>query len=339
MHRLLVTEGDAAGQLQGRERLLLDASAGEHTFEWPLYRSVLTVTSLVDAPGCVGCWREAITSAGDAPKPTLIQFAPQLAGSIVLSEPPPPLVGGNVTIDGFNVDGEAHTRSLDGNGFSVAALKIVSADNAVFGLRITNVGGNSDAVLLEGAEANHNLLESLQIVERGVEVCEDGDGCVVDGTCRTPATDPPVGACGDDGIAVRSGAGIGGANVIRDCDITGAFDKAVKASEGGVARVERCHIRGNADGGLQATLSGHLIATENLIEDNRGTNSANGIAANGPQEFSTKPARLETNGNIIRSNALRGISVRSLSIALLRDDYVCGNGTPGTVIAASMAIS
>ncbi len=88
-------------------------------------------------------------------------------------------------------------------------------------------------------------------------------------------------------------------------------------------------MHANSDGGLQATLGGQLNAIENLVENNAGTNSANGLAANGPDNFSPLAARLDTRGNISRSNSLRGISVRSRSDAALRDDYVCGNGTPG----------
>jgi hypothetical protein len=77
---------------------------------------------------------------------------------------------------------------------------------------------------------------------------------------------------------------------------------------------------------------------ENLIELNRGTNSANGLAANGPEMGSPVPSRLRTTGNITRWNSLRGISVRSLSEAILRQDYVCGNGTPGRGTGFGVAV-
>jgi hypothetical protein len=140
--------------------------------------------------------------------------------------------------------------------------------------------------------------------------------------CRTAV-------CGDDGIAIRGDAGGLEENIVRACEVTGAFDKGIKASNGGLARVERSHIHSNRDGGMQATLSGTLVAVENLIELNRGTNSANGLAANGPEMGSPVPSRLRTEGNISRWNSLRGISIRRLSEASLRSDYVCGNGTPG----------
>jgi hypothetical protein len=194
------------------------------------------------------------------------------------------------------------------------------------------VGGNSDTVLIEGAEANHNVLEHLQVFGRAETVCgSEFEGCMIEGTCRTSV-------CGDDGIAMRTEAGQSGENVVRACEVVGAFDKGIKISNGAVGRVERSNIYNNRDGGMQATLSGTLTAVENLVELNRGTNSANGLAANGPEMGSPVPSRLRTEGNISRWNALRGISIRSLSEAVLRDDYICGNGTPGRGIGYGVLV-
>jgi hypothetical protein len=128
---------------------------------------------------------------------------------------------------------------------------------------------------------------------------------------------------------VRDFAGAVDPNVIRRSHIRGARDKGVKVSDGGAALVERSTATANGDGGLQATLSGQLTAIENVVSANRGTNSASGIAANGSSLDSLAPARLDTRGNLSVDNALRGISVRSLSIATLQDDFLCGNGTVG----------
>lgn len=329
-HRLIVTSDGSAAQIQARTSLLLGDGAGMNEIRWPYFRSVLTVSTLADSEGCTGCLREILTSVRDTPKPALVQFAIGLSGDIVLSSALPPLDADRVTIDGIDFDGQPQNRGLDGAGLNAAALKITGADNVVQGLRFSNVGGNSDTVLIEGGRAHRNVLDSLKVEGRSVEVCGTTQrGCLINGACRTVETDPPDGACGDDAIAVRGSAGVEGANIIRRCDVIGAFDKGIKISNNAVAQIENSHLHGNADGGLQATLGGQVIAIENLIEDNRGTNSANGLAANGPEMGEPPPATLITRGNITRHNALRGISVRSLSIASLNDDYVCGNGTPG----------
>jgi hypothetical protein len=195
-------------------------------------------------------------------------------------------------------------------------------------------------VLIEGAQANGNLLDHVAVRGRALEACQVGDtiGCVLDGACVVPSPGAPRGDCGDDGIAVRDFAGAAAPNVVRAADVRGARDKGIKASEGGVVRVERSLVTGNTDGGIQATLSGQVVALENEVRANRGTPTANGIAANGARPDSVAAAALTTRGNLLVDNALRGVSVRSLSLATLRDDFACGNGTAGRDDGFGLAI-
>jgi hypothetical protein len=333
INRIVVSDGEPVGQYQGRTLLLLDRSAGAQTLAWPLYRSVHTVVELDDGPNCTGCLRAAIAAANVGLKPALIQFAPALSGTVRLTTALPPIVGDQITLDGHSADGVPLDRTIDGDGINAAALRILGGQCKVLGLRVANAGGDSDVVLLEGPAANDNLLDSLQVVGRGAQVCgTNGSGCVIDGVCREPTAQR--GFCGDDGIAVRALAGAGGVNQIRRCLISSAFDKGVKVSDGGVALVADSTIFGNADGGLQATLGGQLIAEHNYVIANRGTTTANGLAANGTFD-ATQPARLETRGNLSIANSLRGISVRSLSQAALRDDFVCGNASGVVLLDAA----
>jgi hypothetical protein len=350
-HSIGVLNGPSAGQLQGRSGLLLDQSAGRHGVTWLLYGSVQTVTSLADAAECVGCLRSALTAAEAGDKPALVQFAPNLKGTIILSAALPPLAAGQVTVDGFDADGVPLTRSIDANALNAAALRIIGSQNQVFGLRLLDVGGNSDTFIVETADANDNLLDSLQIIGRTTELCGDGgSGCVIDGVCRVPDRQSPNGVCGDDGIAIRLQAGTGGPNLIRSCVVSAAHDKGIKVSDGGVAVVDQSLSIGNADGGMQATLGGTMTVRESITTNNRGTTSANGLAANGPAVGSTAPAVLTTRGNLSLMNSLRGISVRGLSVADLHDDFICGNaggfgvaimdaaGLSSTVTAAGLGV-
>jgi hypothetical protein len=325
-HQIFVVAGEPFGQFQGRTGLLLDRSAGSHTVAWPLYRSVQTVASLDDSQGCVECLRAAIVAAQVAAKPALIQFAQGLTGTIRLVAGLPPLLTSMVTIDGLDTDGVALTRTIDGNGLDAAALRIVGSQNQIIGLRITDVGGDSDVVVLEGPECIDNLLDQVQVVGRATTLCGTNNlGCLIDGVCREPSPASPQGFCGNDAIGIRSLAGAAGPNRIRRALISSARDKGVKVSNGAVAVVEDSVVTGNADGGMQATLSGQLTARQNILLANHGTTSANGLAANGPDGGSSLPAILNTRGNLSIGNALRGISIRSLSLATLRDDFVCGN--------------
>jgi hypothetical protein len=335
-HRIIVSDGEPVGQYQGRTQLLLDRSAGPQALVWPLYRSVHTVLGLDDDLNCTGCLRAAITGANLGLKPALIQFAPELSGTVRLTAALPPIATDQVTLDGLTVDGTPLSRAIDGNGIDAAALRITGGRCAVLGLRIANAGGDSDVVLLEGPAANDNVLDSLQVVGRAGQVCgTNGSGCVIGGVCREPTAQNPDGFCGDDGIAVRALAGTGGVNQIRHCLISAAHDKGVKVSDGGAALVADSTIFGNTDGGLQATLSGQLSAERNYVIANLGTTSANGLAANGAAVGSTQPARLETRGNLSIGNSLRGISVRSLSQATLRDDFVCANAAGVVLLDAA----
>ncbi len=340
IHRIFVTAGGSLGQVQAQRGLLLDGSAGTQEVPWSLFRSVATVLTTDDDPECQGCLRQALHLAPGAEKPMLIGFNASVAGTITLSDQLPELSSSNVTIDALDFDGRPHRRTIDVNGLSRAALRITGSDNHVLGLRITNVGGDSDMLLVDGANANRNLIESVQIVGRAIRICERlGEvGCLVDNRCSIPNRLAPRGDCGDDGVAVRDDAGIQGPNRLTDIDVSGAFDKGVKISEGAVAQLERSWIHENSDGGIQATLGGALTAIENRSEGNRGTLGANGLAANGPRLDREDPALLTTQGNLLRDNALRGLSIRSLSLATIRDDFVCGNGTLGTDVGFGLAM-
>ncbi|HSP96458.1 MAG TPA: hypothetical protein VL049_04340 [Candidatus Dormibacteraeota bacterium] len=340
LHRIEIRGGEAAGRQQARRALLLDASAGAQSVTWPAVRSVHTVRSLDDALTCTDCLRAALRDANVAAKPALVQFDPEVAGTVTLVSALPAVSGGDVTIDGFDADGLPHTRTIDAAGLNNAALRITSAGNQVAGLRVANSGGDSDTLLIDGAEANDNLIDGVAVLGRAVQPCQVGVavGCVLNGVCIVPSARAPRGVCGDDGIAVRDFAGTVLPNVVRDADVRGAHDKGIKASDNGVVRVQTSLVTGNTDGGIQATLSGQVVAIANMVELNRGNLTASGIAANGAAVGSLAPARLETRGNLTVGNALRGISVRSLSLATLRDDFACGNGTIGRSDGFGLAV-
>ena len=137
-------------------------------------------------------------------------------------------------------NGMPHARTIDAAGLNNAALRITGSDNQVHGLRIANSGGDSDTLLIDGPEANGNLIDDRGVAGRAMQPCQVGDviGCVLDGVCVVPTAGAPRGACGDDGIAVRDFAGAVTPNVVRDADVRGAHDKGIKASYNGVVRVE-----------------------------------------------------------------------------------------------------
>ncbi len=277
VHRIAISDGEAAGRQQARQALLLDASAGTQDVTWPLYRSVYTVGSLVDALDCVDCLRAALArrqhrGQADAgavrPRPERIGDAGRRAPATRRER--------QITLDGFDANGMPHTRTIDAAGLNNAALRITGSDNRIQGLRIANSGGDSDALLIDGPEANGNLIDDVAVAGRAMQPCQVGEviGCVLNGVCVIPSPGVPRGACGDDGIAVRNFAGAVTPNIVRHADVRGAHDKGIKASYNGVVRVESSLVTGNTDGGIQATLSGQVTAVGNEVLSNRGTQSA-----------------------------------------------------------------
>jgi hypothetical protein len=141
------------------------------------------------------------------------------------------------------------------------------------------------------------------------------------------------GSSSADGVGIDQGAGSDfdvTANVVRDCEISAAADKGVKVTLDAYARVERCAIHDNANGGIQATLGGHVQASHNLVERNRGSTAQNGLSVNARDDGSaTGFSELVTWGNIARGNGANGISVRAFSVARLKDDYLAANASSG----------
>ncbi len=229
--------------------------------------------------------------------PTAIQLAAQL----------PNLQASDVTIDGIDGTGAPGNRIVDAAGLPIPALAISGARNHVLGLRLRNVGGNDrDGLNISGPVADANVIE--QVAVEGVATA--------------------------DGIGVDLEAGKDfqeSANVIRDCEVSGAADKGVKVTRGAYAVVVNCWVHDNANGGIQATLGGHVRAWHNVIEDNRGATAQNGLAVNALDEgdLGSGLSELEAWGNISRRNGANGVSVRAFSRARISDCYFAANAAAG----------
>jgi len=244
--------------------------------------------------------------------PILVQFDPTrfpdgVPSAIGLARQLPNLRASDVTIDGIDGTGAPGNRIIDAGGLPIPALSISGARNHVMGLRLQNVGGNDrDGLNISGPLADGNVIE--QVAVGGVETA--------------------------DGIGVDFEAGKdfeSTANIIRDCEVSGAADKGIKVTRGAYALVENCWVHDNANGGIQATLGGHVRAWHNVIENNRGSTAQNGLAANALDEGGpvTGPSELDSWGNISRRNGANGVAVRAFSRARIRDSYFAANGAAG----------
>jgi hypothetical protein len=292
---------------------LLVASTAPNRVRFTAFASVLSVRTSANMGD--GSLRNVLQSVDAVPKPALIQFDPDAFPpgtpvAIRLDFSLPTLAAYDVTIDGVDATGAAGNRIIDANGLPIGALGISGAHNHVIGLRLRNSGGNDrDLLGISGPGADGNLVERT----------------IVDGPSSA------------DGIGVDLDAGKdfgNSANVIRDCEISGVSDKGVKVTTGAYARVERCWVHDNANGGIQATLGGHVYAWHNLVERNRGSTAQNGLSANAQDSGSgpSAPSELETWGNISRRNGANGVSVRAAGVARLHDDYLATNSSDGVLV-------
>lgn len=296
-------------QVQHQKSLLI-AKTSANRARFTAFASVLTVqTARNDGDGSL---RNALHAAETAEKPLLIQFDPTAfpAGvptTILLEFQLPDLATGDVTIDGTDANGAAGNRIIDAGGLAIPALAISGPRNHIIGMTLRNAGANNRDVLgISGPAADGNVVERTLI----------------------------EGAATGDGIGVDQEAGKDfseSANVIRECEVRGASDKGIKVTTGAYARVERCWVHDNANGGIQATLGGHVQASHNLVERNRGSTAQNGLSVNprDDDQTSTDSSELRSAGDISRGNGANGISVRATSMVRVSDDYLATNGSSG----------
>jgi hypothetical protein len=298
------------GQRQYRQTLLL-ANGGTNRVSFTVMASVFTVRNPDDGSGS-STLRDAVRNSANAAKPHLIQFDEITfpsgePTSIVLNSALPALTGAQVTIDGTDADGTAGNRIIDAGGRAIAGFTLSGTANTLVGLRIRNTGGNNrDVLSIAGAEAKQNRIER----------------CIID----TSTTGDAVGV--DD---AAGGDFLQNANVITDTEIYGASDKGIKVTTGSHLRVERSWLHDNVNGGIQATLSGNVLAMDNLIERSTGTATAqNGLSVNGAAlDTPMVPSQLFAYGNIARFNGGNGLSLRGYSVAFVDGNYFSANQRDG----------
>lgn len=296
----------ATGQVQYRRELLV-AGSEPQVSAWTAFATVLTV----DRPGNtgIGSLRNRIQLARNEAKPLLIRFDDEVfpageATVIPLTFQLTTLDSDDVTIDATDALGLTGNRVVDAQGAPFGAFSVSGARNHLIGLRLRGVGGEDrDVVRVAGANADGNVLEQL----------------IVDSTAS------------GDGIGIDDGAGndfMETATVVRDCEVRAAGDKGIKVTTGAFARIERSWVHDNLNGGVQATLGGHVLAIDNLVERNAGIGGENGFAVQGLEEGDTL-STMTLAGNLVRDNGGNGLSVRAFAAAVVADTAFVGNGTGG----------
>jgi hypothetical protein len=328
-----------------------DPNGNPNTIAWTVFKTVLRVDRTDDVssnptprcpslPGTHTCTlRQAMLAGARAAAPLLVQFDPAIfptgtPTTVRLSRTNSlPIAGSGMTIDGTDLNGDPTFRGDPFNRIvelprSGATVVFSNQHAKLLGLFIqrptlSNGATPGDIIRFDGT--------SGRTQQSAVVNCKiDGGGSVL--TLKSTAHD-----C----IAAvnRAGQSFANADTVENTEVMACPDKGVKATSRAYVTVRDSWLHNNIGGGIQATLSGNATADRNLIEHN-GYNAAaqvsleaNGLAANGASSSTpTVPSVLQTNGNVIRNNSSRGISVQELSQATITNDLSCGatnNSTGG----------
>jgi hypothetical protein len=345
----------AGSQTQDAKSIVVaaDPAGVANAIAWTRFATVLTVDRTDDVsanptpqcpspPGAHTCTlRQAMAFGATVPAPLLIQFDPNVfpAGTPsaiqLISSTSLPIAGVQMTIDGTDPNGDPTFRSDPYNRIvrlpSSGATFVFSSHGArMAGLflqrpLLANGMTPGDIVRFDGSrgDTQQNVVANCKI---------DGGG-----------ENLTVKSSGHDCIEGFGGAGVdwGSANVVQNTELMACPDKGMKVTTLAHLIVRDSWVHHNIGGGIQATFSGNVEADRNLIEFN-GYNTttqvfldANGLAANGANgtlgsTTPTTPSVLQTNGNLIRNNSSRGISVQELSTATVINDFTCGAANNAT---------
>ena len=330
VHRVRVQPAGAGDpQRQTRRGVIIgrsDARDVANPVVWPVYGFARAVTTseaatLRTAVAEAGAW-----TAANPGRHALLMLHPP--GPVVLPtqvcpldpvctglNPPKAglcLQGDRLVLDGRGEDGRRAAELAA--GVMDPVLRIYGADVEVRGL-----------VLAGSRTATSNQADTVDFMHtarRSALV-----GCLVRG--------PSVG----DGVGAQcsSGGSLADANLVIDSEIREAKDKGVKVSDGAWQVVSGSCVRDNRNGGIQATLGGHVVARENVVQHNVPESAEHGIFASGSQASSAGRSSVATRGNIVRFAGSRGLSVVDDASGDFRDDYVARNQFAGLRVETAKA--
>jgi len=214
------------------------------------------------------------------------------------------LVGDRLVLDGRGEDGRRGARLVA--GAMDPLLRIYGSDVEIRGF------------VLEGSQAaSANQADTVDFMHTARR------SAVVDCLVLGPSAGDGVGA------QCAAGGSLDDANLVIDSEIRGARDKGVKVTGDAWQVVSRTCVRDNANGGVQATLGGHAVVRESIVQHNLPGSAEHGIFAVGTQLDGPGPSSVMTRGNIVRFNGNRGLSLIDDARGDFRDDYVARNEVAG----------
>lgn len=343
VHRLSVTVPGSDAQRQSRRYVLVAGapSAATNALTWTIHPRTFVVASVAsealrDALAAASAFTAA--HAGHA----LVTFSPDVFPGAVspqtvdlsaLCAPDTPdaalrLAGDRVVVDALDGDGRPGAVVWSVDTCPTSVLHVVGADNVVRGVVLH---GSQDAVADPATcgeagsdDKQHDTIAFVGPTARGNTI---DDAVVIGPTCG-------------DAIGVQDGAT---ANAVVATRIAGAQDRGVKANDGAVTIARSC-LHDNAKGGIQSTLGGDVVATENVVQRNVGGTGGNGITvidqcrADNPGCSHAGRSRLATTGNVVRFCTGPGLVVHDNAEAVFLHDYVADNDHKGSAVETTATV-
>lgn len=150
-----------------------------------------------------------------------------------------------------------------------------------------------------------------------------------------------IGPTRGDGVSVEAGAGQDDPNVVLATEVRGAEDKGIKVTTLAQAHVQDSCVHDNQSGGIQIVDGASVTAVRNVVQRNFKTSAGSGFAEHGllvgvPERLGLRSS-LTTDGNVVRFQGARGISVVNSATATLRNDVVTENRAAGARIESTLA--
>jgi hypothetical protein len=333
VNRVTVTVAASDSQVQSQRAVFAASSpdeAAKNSLVWRIYPRTFVVTEASETSLRAQLDAAArYTSAN--PGPALVTFsrtafpgtqAPQTIDlSRGLCTPDPAraaalcFTGSRIVVDALDTQGERGGVIWSVGTRTLSLLRLYGRNNVFRGLVFAGSQsptpvGQADTVVITGAAAQANRIE------------------------RALVHGPTLG----DAVSTDSGAGGpsdgSGTNVIDDSEVTGAEDKGLKVSTGAHLTLRRSCVHDNARGGVQATLGGHAVAVENVVQHNVPEGTGHGLGATGDP---AAPSTLVTDGNVVRFAAGRGLSVVGAAQGTFANDYVADNQYAGSRVETAGA--
>jgi hypothetical protein len=227
--------------------------------------------------------------------------------------------GSRVVVDALDRLGRRGAVALRTGTCRRSLMRVYGSDNVLRGLELRGseyADANPiplDTIAFTGGDAQGNLLDQSVV----------------------------VGPTRGDGISVEAGAGEDVPNVVRATEVRGAEDKGIKVRDLAAARVENSCVHDNQSGGIQIADGGSVTAVRNVVQRNSKTSAGSGFAEHGllvgvPERLGLR-SFLTTDGNVVRFQGARGISVVNSATATLRHDVVTENRAVGARIETTLA--